>query len=252
MTVESMRGKEDPEEFRSRMYKCYRVGLGSGAPSDDYAVRAPYLRRLIRTQFPSDREARILDLGCGSGILLRCLQEAGYRKLAGVDISPVQVDAVLPDLGGEIIQGDLFEVLSGAESGSFDVLVAFDVIEHLGKSELLELADEALRVLKPGGRWIVHAPNAAGFFGGRVRYADLTHEQAFTRESLEQLLRASGFGEATFFEDRPVVHGIASAFRWLVWMALRSTLRVCWAAETGSTGKECIFSQNILSVAVKL
>lgn len=233
------------------MYECYRPGLGSVTPSDDYAVRAPYLRRLIRTRFPSDRDARILDLGCGSGTLLRCLQEAGYRKLAGVDISPVQVDAVLPGLAGEILRGDLFEVLSDAESGSIDVLVAFDVIEHLGKSELLKLADEARRVLKPGGRWIVHAPNAAGFFGGRVRYADLTHEQAFTRESLEQLLRASGFAEATFYEDRPVVHGMASAFRWLAWMALRSILRVCWAAESGSTGKECIFSQNILSVAVK-
>ena len=37
------------------------------------------------------------------------------------------------------------------------------------------------RALKPGGRWILHTANAESPFYGRVRYGDITHEQAFTQ-----------------------------------------------------------------------
>jgi len=209
------------------------------------------MRYLIQKHFPQNREAKILDLGCGSGTLLRFLKGAGYRHVSGVDTSPEQVAAAHQVGIEDVRQGDLLDALRNLDKEALDVVVAFDVIEHLTKSELLELSDEVYRVLQTGGRWLIHAPNAAALFGSRVRYADLTHEQAFTKESLEQLIKAAGFHQIHCYEDQPIVHGLTSGLRWLVWKLVRGVLRVCWMSETGCTGKDCLFTQNFIAVAFK-
>ena len=112
------------------------------------------------------------------------------------------------------------------------------------------LVDEVCRVLRPGGRWIIHTPNAESPFGMRVRYGDLTHELAFTRTSLAQLL-SSGFSQVSCYEDQPVPHGLKSAVRWALWKVFRTLLRLYVAAETGDSGRDAVFSQNLLCVAFK-
>lgn len=239
-------------DFRTRMYERYRSIHGLTNSSDDKILRAPYMRHLIKQHFPQNRDAKILDLGCGNGTLLHFLQEAGYHYVSGVDTSPEQV-AAAHRLGiTNVRQGNLIDALRNLHDEALDMVVAFDVIEHMTKPELLELSDEVYRVLKTGGRWIIHAPNAAALFGSRVRYADLTHEQAFTRDSVEQLLTAVGFKKIECYEDQPVIHGLKSGARWFVWKFARTVLRICWAAETGSRGQDCIFSQNLLAVGHKL
>lgn len=226
--------------------------MASLAPDtvDGFASRAPYLRRLIRAHFPADRGAAVLDLGCGHGTLVYLARRAGYRNVSGVDVSPDQV-AEARRLGIEgVSQGDLVDTLAALPADSQDLIVAFDVIEHFTRDELLPLVDEVLRTLAPGGRWIIHTPNAESPFFGRIRYGDITHELAFTTSSLSQLLLASGFRAAAFFEDTPVVHGPRSAARYVAWKAARALLRLYLAAETGSTGSG-VLTQNLLAVARK-
>jgi hypothetical protein len=55
-----------------------------------------------------------------------------------------------------------------------------DFLEHLTKQELFCSPDMIRRVLKPHGFRIAQVPNAEGSYGMRVRYGDMTHEQAFT------------------------------------------------------------------------
>jgi SAM-dependent methyltransferase len=145
----------------------------------------------------------------------------------------------------------LWDVLADQSDGSVDALVAFDVIEHFTRDELIGLVDEAWRVLKDGGVWIIHVPNGESPFAGRMRYWDLTHELAFTHTSMSQLLRSSGFSAVACYEDEPVVHGLKSGLRWVLWKMIRVGLRLYLAAETGDTSQKAIFSQNLLAVAVK-
>lgn len=237
--------------IRARLYESYRSYQNAGDPQVERKQRAPYLRRLIKMRLPSERDVRVLDLGCGSGAVIYFLLEAGYRNVFGIDTSAEQI-AQARELGiSEVEQSDVFSFLQGAKSESYDVVIAFDIIEHLTKPELFELAGEIYRVLTPGGLWIVHAPNAEGVFGARIRYADLTHEQAFTRESMEQLGRASSFRAIECFEDEPVVHGVKSMFRWLIWKGARALLRIYVMAETGDVGRRAVFSQNLLACARK-
>ena len=240
-------------DYRSRIYDYYvHARTESLAPATLEAMgsRAPYMRRMIAQHFPADRDSRILDLGAGHGTLVHFAREAGYRNVLGVDRSPEQVaEARRLGIAG-VEEGDLMDTMASLAPDSQDVVVAFDVIEHFTRNELLPFADEVRRVLKPGGRWIIHTPNAESPFFGRIRYGDLTHEQAFTSTSIGQLLLSSGFSSLRSFEDTPIAHGMASTGRLLVWKAIRALLRLYIAAETGSTAP-AIFTQNFLTVAVK-
>ena len=93
--------------------------------------------------------------------------------------------------------------------------------------------------------------NAESPFFGRVRYGDLTHQQAFTSESLGQLVRLAGFVALRCYEDRPAVHGIASALRRLLWVILRQGSILYLMAESGPAARRAILSQNLLCVATK-
>ncbi len=242
------------DTYRTRIYTHYVQAREQALAPETLAGLAPRshaLRRLIRQHFPPDKSAAVLDLGCGHGALLHFAREAGYTNLRGVDGSPEQV-AAARRLGIEgVEQGDLRDVLAAQADASLDVVIAFDVIEHFTRDELLPFVDQVRRVLKPGGRWIIHVPNGESPFGGRMRYWDLTHELAFTRTSIAQLLLASGFAEVRCFEDQPVVHGAKSALRWALWQGFRGLLRLYIAAETGDAGGGHIFSQNLLAVARK-
>ena len=213
--------------------------------------RAPYLTKLIQTHFPADRRSAILDLGCGHGALIHFARCGGYTNIRGVDGSPEQV-AAARRLGIDGVEEvALLAALAAQADESLDVVVAFDVIEHFTRDELLSFVDQVHRVMRPGGRWIIHTPNGESPFCGRIRYGDLTHELAFTRTSINQVLLSSGFSKVQCFEDAPIVHGLKSMVRWGLWKLIRSGLRVYLAAETGDTASNDIFSQNFLAVAVK-
>ena len=249
-----MDGRYKSVDYRQRIYGSYVQSRDVPLAPDTLAglkPRLPYLRQLVRTHFPQNRDAAILELGCGHGALLHVLAEAGYMHMRGVDTSQEQV-AAAQRLGIDgVEQADVMETLRDTQDESLDVVVSFDVIEHFTKPELIPLVDEVHRVLKSGGRWIIHTPNAESPFGVRMRYWDFTHEQAFTRISLGQLLMASGFRSVECFEDRPVVHGLKSAARAALWTCYRAGWLFYIAVETGALDRNTIFSQNLLAVAVR-
>ncbi len=243
---------ETAESYRDRVYRGYVTQRDAPlAPQSlaGLAPRLPYLRRLVARHFPQDKSCAVLELGCGHGALLHVLHENGYANVRGVDGSPEQVAAARRLGIGGVEQGDLMAALAATPSGTVDVVVAFDAIDHFRKAELIPLVDAVRRVLKPGGRWIIHVPNGESPFCNRSRYWDLTHEQAFTRTSLNQLLRSSGFVDVECFEDRPIPHGVKSAVRAALWSVIRIVLLGYIAIETGALDRAAVFSQNVLAVA---
>ncbi|MHB1688303.1 MAG: class I SAM-dependent methyltransferase [Ignavibacteriaceae bacterium] len=242
------------DSYRQRIYRYYvHARQESLAPetTEGLKPRAEYLKKLIHKHFPPDKNAAVLDLGCGHGALIYFARKYGYVNITGIDRSPQQVTEA-NRLGIEgVREGDLMEALKGLPEESLDVVIAFDVIEHFTKEELLSFVDEVYRVLRKGGRWIIHTPNGESPFAGRMRYGDFTHEQAFTRTSITQLLLSSGFSRVVCFEDTPIPHGFKSVVRWSIWKMIRGMLRLYLAAEMGAAERDCILSQNFLTVAFK-
>jgi SAM-dependent methyltransferase len=244
----------DQQYYRRRLYNNYlttHAQANIGSICQDIYSRAPYLKSLITKWFPGEHNIKILDLGCGYGALLYLLKEAGYHDLQGVDTSSEQV-ACAKQLGLSFVrEGDLLETLKEDDDCSYDFLIAFDVLEHFSKDEILIFANEAYRVLKSGGRLLIHAPNGEAIFPGAVFFGDLTHETCFTRQSLRQLVNVSGFSSVQIIEDAPTVHGLKSLLRYILWKMFRTLFRVIYVAETGDWAKDLVLSQNLLAVVVK-
>lgn len=240
--------------YRQRFYRDYLAAEPPGstpAGLDRLQLRAPHLQNLIRNHFPPDKNAAILDVGCGHGAILYFAQQAGYHNVVGIDCSVTQIaEARTRGIAG-VIEGDVLNVLETLAPESQDVVIAFDVIEHFTKDELLRCFDQIWRVLKPGGKCIIHAPNGTSPFCGRIRYGDVTHELAVTRESMAQLGHVCGFSQVTCYEDQPVPHGLKSGIRWLLWKLVRGLLQGYLAIETGVFDSGMILSQNLFCIAVK-
>jgi len=240
-------------KYRSRIYGRYvDAATTKLAPDtlDGLEPRRPTLTRLIAQHFPPQKDAAILELGCGHGALLYFARESGYTNIRGVDRSPPQVEAARRLGINEVRSGEMLPTLYGTAAASLDAVIAYDVIEHLTRDELIDIADEIARVLKPGGRWIVHVPNGLSPFAGAMAYGDLTHELAFTPESLTQLFLSCGFRDATFHEDGPVPHGAFSTVRALLWPVVRFFYRAALLIETGMADYR-VFTLNFIAVATK-
>jgi SAM-dependent methyltransferase len=240
-------------QYRDRLYGAYvssNEGESAVGTSVDLSPRRPYLADMIRKHFPKDKAARIIDLGCGPGQVLQVAQELGYTGLEGLDVSAEQVARAHAAGLSFVRQGDLMPSLQSMPEGSYEVVVSYDVLEHFTKDELMAFIDEVRRILKPGGRWIIHVPNGNSPFAGMIRYGDFTHELAFTPRSLQQLMKATGFSSVECYEDAPIPRHLRSAVRWAAWKAMRVAFRAWIAVETGVSNPG-VLSQNFLAVITK-
>ena len=234
-------------EYRRRLYGGYvSAHLGREDLEERLRVRRPFMESLVKAHFPPEKDAKIVEFGCGTGALLFYARKVGYTNMNGMDVSAEQVAAAgqLGISGGE--QGDACGAIKAMGDGSVDAVVTIDLIEHLTRNEVIDFVDDICRVLRPGGRWITHQPNAASPFFGSIRYGDLTHETAYTGETIRQLALTCGFSSVTCYEDVPVAHGIKSRSRRVAWRGVAALLRAVCVVETGAA--DTIFSRNFLAV----
>jgi SAM-dependent methyltransferase len=128
---------------------------------------------------------RILDVGCGTGTMLSYL--ADYGKAQGVDIDEEAI--------GYCRERGLTDVRLGSaetlpfEDGSFDLVTALDVVEHLDDD--LAALREFRRVLRPGGTLLVTVP-AHPFLWGDQDEVNL-HKRRYLAPQLRDRLAGAGF-----------------------------------------------------------
>lgn len=141
---------------------------------------------------PAVHGGRLVDVGCGSGILLSNLAEKGW-DVTGVDFDPGGVSAAR-ERGLNVHQGSLDE--QRFPDGSFDAVLMSHVIEHV--PDPTALLREAHRILAPGGRLVVVTPNT-GAFAHRYFKADWLHLDPprhlhlFNPATLQSVARQAGF-----------------------------------------------------------
>ena len=204
----------------------------------------------LRGWLPKDKFAKIVDLACGGGKLLHFCREQGYRNVSGVDISPDQV-ALSRQVIPNVTQGNVIEFLE-SNSGKFDLVIGFDIIEHFYKDEVLRFLDAAYSSLKPGGRLIIQTPNTEGPWGAQYRYGDFTHEVGFNPNSLHRLMKLVGLTdiESRECDPSPFGYSIFSSVRALLWQFIRVVLLSYNLIETGSTGDR-VFTRVFLATGVR-
>ena len=206
--------------------------------------------RRIKDWLPADKNCNVLDIGCGFGNLLRAFKEKGYNNLTGIDISEEQIiiaKKLNPDINFNCI--DLITYLKTSNE-KYDLITAFDVIEHLSKDEILTTLNLIYNSLKDGGQIITQTPNAESPWFGAVAYGDFTHEWFYTASSLEDVLIKSGFRNIESKPSEPLTISLKSSIRFIVWKIVNIFLRIWNLAETGSTGSK-IYTRVFLTRAIK-
>ena len=211
----------------------------------------PIFKYSVRAWLPKSKDVNIVDLGCGNGTIIRLLKnKAGYNNVYGVDISKSQIDLAKQHV--PIVElGNALEYLRKSPI-KFDLILAFDVVEHLNKDEVLDLISLCYEKLNHGGRVIFQTPNASSPFFGVVRYGDFTHELGFTPNLLSQLLARNGFVKIESRETGPLPYGysILSTIRYLAWQFIRTLLCLYSMIETGSCDDK-IFTRVFIQSAIK-
>jgi len=132
---------------------------------------------------------RVLEIGFGSGSLLAWLRGKD-AELYGTELSP-QGRKLAADKGVHVLDATLTQ-LEELE-GTFGVVAAFDVLEHLTYQEIVQLLDTAGKLLRPGGYFVARFPNGASPLGRFIQHGDITHVTTLTASKLSQLMLGKPF-----------------------------------------------------------
>jgi 2-polyprenyl-3-methyl-5-hydroxy-6-metoxy-1,4-benzoquinol methylase len=151
---------------------------------------------------------RVLDVGCGSGVVAHAIAQAGAHECVGLDGSEAAIAFASrqfrrPNL--RFVQGLVDEI--AWPDGSFDAACCMELIEHIHPGQALDLLSRLRRIIRPGGRLLVTTPNARSAWpviewlldrSGRVpRLAGEQHVALYTHRRLAQLAAESGWSLTT-------------------------------------------------------
>jgi SAM-dependent methyltransferase len=136
---------------------------------------------------------RVLDVGCGRGMMLKAFGEIGWTP-KGVEFSDDSAWHARERLGIPVHTGPLEDI--DDEDASYDLIIFWHSLEHFRRPD--EALEVARRLLRAGGRLVVAVPNAeslqAKLFGRQWFHLDVPrHHHHFGTTSLRRMMEREGF-----------------------------------------------------------
>ena len=148
------------------------------------------------SQLPAQPGAKVLDLGCGTGLELNeYFQRNPAAQITGIDLAPGMLAALkakFPDKALTLIQGSYFDVPLG--ENEFDAAVSVESLHHFTQAEKIPLYEKLCRALKPGGTFIL-----------TDYFAPTEEEERRCRAELLRLKAEQGIADDAFYHyDTPL------------------------------------------------
>ena len=190
--ADTQTSQHEYEEFYARLSK-YADNKTSTA-SGTMLCCAERLQRTAAdvARIVPDKHARIVDIGCADGGLLRILRNLGYTNLCGIDPAPSCVAQTARVEGVNAYVGSLSKI--PAEAGPFDCLILSHVLEHV--RDLRPALTYLKRFLKPNARLYIESPDATrytAFSFAPFQDFNTEHINHFSLVSMTNLLHQCGF-----------------------------------------------------------
>jgi 2-polyprenyl-3-methyl-5-hydroxy-6-metoxy-1,4-benzoquinol methylase len=166
-----------------------------------------------------DCPGRVLDVGCGDGLLLTQARSRGWESW-GLEVSEELVARIRVEHGfAQIFHGTL--EAAAYPSAHFDAVVLINVIEHL--RDPVKTVSEAVRVMRPGGILAVHTPNLGSLAARRFgpdwhHYEPLEHFYYFDVNTLTRLLQQNELrvvGRFSLHSASKFKHWLLTVSHWL-------------------------------------
>jgi len=143
--------------------------------------------KLVEKFFDSvEKNKKILDLGCGEGVLVKKFKKEGYN-IVGADFNYESKN---------VLKRDILD--TGFDNNSFDVVLCLDVLEHLDFDQQILALKEIKRTLKPEGTLVLTLPNLA-HFASRISFLFLG------RLIRTAIIMERHKGDRTIFEYKKII-----------------------------------------------
>ena len=150
-----------------------------------YRARRRILETLIARKIELPADARILEIGCGTGHNLEMLRRFG--RVDGIEIDPAARAVAAKRLGHAIGDAPLPD-LTGVPERAYDMVAVLDVIEHVDE-DVASLRSIAQR-LKPGGKILITVPAFPWMWSAHDEVNH--HKRRYTRASLRKAVEEAG------------------------------------------------------------
>ncbi len=228
------------------IYKQYHTNHVKSVKGDityqELDFRFKVYNELYRDFLPLNKNAKILDAGCGNGSVVWWLHKLGYEKTFGIDISEEQI-IIGKQLGiRNLIEADIFEYMKNCDK--LDFVILRDVIEHFVLQDVINILKVSKKALEKNGSILIQVPNAESPFFGRILYGDITHKSAYSERSLSQLFNIVGFKNYQFYASDPYFNKKKDLKRRLIWRLVKKVYSLILYAELGTGNR--IITQNII------
>lgn len=158
----------------------------------DLVERAQYwLQKVLKYSLPP---GRALEIGCAHGGFVKLLSSAGFEAI-GVEMSPAIIELAQRWFGVNVIQGPIEYITS--HIGTFDLIVMFDVLEHL--ADPVSSMTAILEHLSPTGVLVIQTPCHENISDPIWRmFHPPEHTFLFSRSSVSRLLGGLGLVHVQF------------------------------------------------------
>ena len=186
------------------------------------------LENNYKKYFPKDKNARVLDIGYGRGEMLTCMKDGGgYLHYEGVDISKSTFN-FCKSIGLQCALTDDVKKWLSSSNNRYEMITLLSVIQYIKKEEVVPYLNQIYQSLKPGGVFIIQAPNAQSPDSAHYLHHDIMSEVFFSEASLGQVLSAAGFTDISFYGfeaslSTGVKGFIKRGIRRLYWESVRLT-----------------------------
>ncbi len=151
-------------------------------------------------------QARILDVGCGTGGNLVLLQH--YGEVEGCDFSEEAIRFCHMRGFEHAFQSSIYDLPCADDQ--YDLVTSFDVIEHLRLD--LPAFEELYRVCRPGGHLLITLPAGPGLYSSFDCIAG--HLRRYCRGDVVELLTRSGFQPVRISRYATLMHPLVRYYSW--------------------------------------
>lgn len=184
-----------------------------------------YVKEWSRIGLPAP--LKLIEVGFGSGGFLVWAKAAG-NQVSGSEVNPELVKLAKARGLQAFESKDLSVFLKEPNSeSSVDLILAFDVLEHLFPEEISSIFQQASKLLKPGGKFYARFPNGQSPFSLQLQHSDVTHVTTLTIVKLMQIASRHGFVlEFSGNAARPIKFGRRPAWQRKIMFWVRDVLEV--------------------------
>jgi len=234
--------------YRKVLYKNYfqnQAGRRATAITQQLQQDTQQLLADLGNWLPTNKDCRILEIGCGYGNLVQALQQQGYTNVQGIDISHDQVDMARKLGIKNIQQADIHDFLQ-KNTTQYDCIIGIDIIEHFTKNELVNLLALLKIQLSKHGQCLFRTPNMDAIGASLYAYGDFTHEVLLNTSSAKQLFQSLGFVQTKVYASHLRVQSWwKRPIQKILWQLCCVWARINIFASARST-KDIVFTPNII------